>query len=647
MTVSVSSAPGAPLLSSGVVTKDQADIKFSVPSSSGSDITSYKFEWTTSSDFGASSEANARVYCSDASEILGSFRFIYGNVNLSQNEASIPIDVRSSVDEVTQALSLFRLLNEIEVSVVTNELSEIEWDLKFLHDAGPRGTLSLDTENLGCQSEAPRAGSSVTMTIEGSMPADYGTKEVFADELTCGSIHLAEFSDVQYVTLIAGSSAVTSGSYQLMLDGEATDCIPTDATATQMKDALEDLAYAGMVDVVAIAAPVDSHFPQEYKITFTGNYAYGDWPALQINLAHFGAGECDVFVGGADHRASILPLRDEAYCLDGAPKTVAIVIDSITPVGGTFAISFGGSLVDVGVEMSASDMKDILTGLIGTDDVQVTKHYHDDMGEGVAWAVTFPRTDNDDNDQIRVVDTFVTGRNAKVDVYPVLTVKTFSPEDDSSGNFRLIVDGEITAPLSHQASQKKVLQEMHRLNGIGKVNMLGPVVGENLSSLEFNALVDNSFIIDAQKAIAIVGDLTSTLAEGDPLILGTCELEIKNVVHEDFDDTQSAGLLYETLYAASPETANAKTLGYTILQIRSVGGALSFSTDCSQSDGAGESVNIGAILKGGDGVNHDMIFKSYTTNLDHIEVKPERIGEALHHAFSSNHHLGWPHRHSP
>ena len=172
------------------------------------------------------------------------------------------------------------------------------------------------------------------------------------------------------------------------------------------------------------------------------------------------------------------------------------------------------TLVGVSVGASASEMKAMLARLIHPD-VRVTRHDHDDMGEGVAWAVTYPR--RSPNMDLNIVDTFATGKNAQVNVHPILSIKTFSLENDSSGDFRIVIDGESTAPLSYRASQAKILLEMHRLSGIGKVNMLGPVTpgGDVLSSVQLNGLVDDSFTLDGHKSIALVGDFTSTFAPGD------------------------------------------------------------------------------------------------------------------------------------
>mmetsp|Transcript_19739 Transcript_19739/g.42930 ORF Transcript_19739/g.42930 Transcript_19739/m.42930 type:complete len:985 (+) Transcript_19739:2-2956(+) len=620
---SVSSPPGPPTLEAGIITKSSAEVKFTEPSTNGSEILSYKFEWTTSNTFGSLAQANAKVSCSDGSEVLGFYRLIYGLENLSRSERSVPIDVRSNDAEISVALNSFELLNEVEVSTETSETFELEWAITFLYDVGPIGSLTIDTENLRCQSEEPLVGSTVTMANIGSMPAGYGSREIFTDEALCGSVNLGEFSAVQYLTLVATSDAVTSGSYQLMLDGESSECIPFDASESQMKVAIEGFEGVEGVDIVLSAAPDEAQFPYDYKIMFQGNYAYGEWPALQVKPSHFGAAGCDSFVGGLGHTAAILPIRDESLCLDGADTTVAIVVDSLTPVGGTFSVSYGqDSSVEVSLDASTSDVKEVLSQLMGSN-VQVTRHDHDDMSEGIAWAVTYPGTSNK-HDQLRIVDTFVTGRNAKVNAYPILTIETYSRENDSSGDFRILLDGELTAPLSYQASQKKILQEMHRLNGIGKVNMLGPVDGQELSSLEVNALIADSFTAQGLKAIALVGDLTSTFAPADRLMIGTCELEIKSIYHEDYDETQSAGNIYESLYLSSPESANAKAVGYSIMQIKPSDGTLNFLTDCSQGDGVSETIRIGSVLNTDHGVDHSMILKSYTADIDAIEIIPER-----------------------
>jgi hypothetical protein len=119
--------------------------------------------------------------------------------------------------------------------------------------------------------------------------------------------------------------------------------------------------------------------------------------------------------------------------------------------------------------------------------VAVTKHEH---STGVTWAVSYLPSGDDGKCDLSVVDTNVTGKNARVDVNPIVILETFSAFNDSSGDFRIEIDGEMTSPISHQATQEKILQEMHQLDGIGLVEMLGP-------SVEGEAWPEHTMIVKA------------------------------------------------------------------------------------------------------------------------------------------------------
>jgi hypothetical protein len=165
--------------------------------------------------------------------------------------------------------------------------------------------------------------------------------------------------------------------------------------------------------------------------------------------------------------SSLSSIRDESNCINGADNTVAIVAKSLTTVGGTFDIHFGRqSAVGVAMDTSELEMHDILASLIDPT-VQVTKHTTDDS---VVWAVTYPGSLQDS--VLRVDDTMATGRNAVVNVLPIIFIKTYSPDNDASGQFRVLLDEESTGPLPVSDGHATVLQEMHSLNGIGKVSFL-------------------------------------------------------------------------------------------------------------------------------------------------------------------------------
>jgi hypothetical protein len=128
--------------------------------------------------------------------------------------------------------------------------------------------------------------------------------------------------------------------------------------------------------------------------------------------------------------------------------------------------------------------------------------------------------------------------------------------------------------------------------------MLGPLDTENLTPLHFEALIDDSFTVTGLKAIALTGDITTVIAPGDVLSVGSCDnLEIKSVDYE--------------------------LNGNSILTIKPTNPTLSFTTDCLQADGVAVPVTIGSVLLTGTGVDHTVIVKSHTADLDKIEIVPE------------------------
>ena len=479
-----SSPPESPNLASGIVTKSSAELIFTEPPSNGSSIVSYKFEWTSSS-FESLTTASARIACADGSDVLGSFKIIYGEENWDRSEKTVSIDVQSTPDEISLALSAMRSMNEVEVSAVTNSGSELEWALAFLYDIGLRSSLSIEPDSLRCQSEDETIlESHIAIDFQAQLPSDYGSSTVTASEV-CGGVRLIEYSSEQFLSLTADSGPVTSGSYRLMLDNQSTSCIPFDASENELKTAIQNLDYVEDIDVVSAS----SGDPHEYTIIFKGDYPFGsgDWPALSVNSVHFGKGDCAPFVGGTNHEVTILPIRYDEACVTGSLRTVAIVASSSTQIGGSFLISCGDrSSGKVNVGSSSTEVQSIISELIGSTEVIVTKHMPDT--NGVTWAISYLPS-SDDSCEISIDDTFVTGKNAKVNTYPVLVVQTSSAGNDSSGEFRIEIDGQSTSPLSHQATYEEVLQEMHKLESIGFVDMLGPVEGDSSVSGDYTMVV--------------------------------------------------------------------------------------------------------------------------------------------------------------
>ena len=165
-----SAPPGKPSISAGRVTKSRAELKFTVPQSNGSEITSYKFEWATSTSFDSLAQAQVRVACSDESDILGSFTLIYGSDVSSRSEETVSLRIGSSTDEIKEALDSLIFLREVEVASTIESASEFVWEITFLHDVGNTGLLSVDSSNLRCQSEAETIEATVSMFPSGNLP---------------------------------------------------------------------------------------------------------------------------------------------------------------------------------------------------------------------------------------------------------------------------------------------------------------------------------------------------------------------------------------------------------------------------------------------------------------------------------------------
>lgn len=79
---------------------------------------------------------------------------------------------------------------------------------------------------------------------------------------------LQEVDEVQVVDL---RGEVDGGTFQLIFDGETTAAeIPFDATATELKEALEELAAINSGDIIVNA------YAGRWVVQFTGQYAGGD-----------------------------------------------------------------------------------------------------------------------------------------------------------------------------------------------------------------------------------------------------------------------------------------------------------------------------------------------------------------------------------
>ena len=447
-------------------------------------------------------------------------------------------------------------------------------------------------------------------------------------------------SSAQYLQLFAefDTLPVSQGSFQLSLDHETSSCISYDATSAEIKSAIvENFSAVSDVDVIAQPATSTSQFPFEYMIVFHGEYAYGnEWPILTVSTINFGQNACNPFVGGKNHRALVLPLKEKTACSDGVNEVQVIVADAESTLGGSFDLSYSGKIVkSVPISATSTQMEEFIKSVDDLLPVEVTRVSHHDKSHGVAWAITFSR-EQGNVEALVIADRLTTGKNAKVNVYPLLNFSTYAKINDIFGEFRIYLGGEVTRPISFRATQGKILDELQRLKCVGKAAALGNRLGQ--TGLDLSVLVDNSLAYAGQNALSTIGDVTTSISTGDKLSLGTCNLVVRSLEYTAFDALSGAGYIYANRYASSDEEESARAQGYTMIQVQlEINPALSFSytSDCGVLEEVSSLVRVGSLtvsrmaLSGRVSIVSDISLVSSTKGSPYVEISDGVAGSIL------------------
>ena len=109
----VRTVPAAPEVTLASLSSSQIDVKFTTPSSEGSDIELYKIEWTSDSSFSGGSVRDSRtirVRNTQKNDILGFFKLAYGG------ESTTPLTVDSTASEVEAALEALTTIGDVIVT---------------------------------------------------------------------------------------------------------------------------------------------------------------------------------------------------------------------------------------------------------------------------------------------------------------------------------------------------------------------------------------------------------------------------------------------------------------------------------------------------------------------------------------------------
>lgn len=348
--------------------------------------------------------------------------------------------------ETTQDISWLRV---VDPAPLVPPAIWSEFDLKSVSQAG----------TLGYQSSAGTISNVAT---------NYGFLDLSADSTNCGNYVAGEPSNVQYLHLMGGDSTVTGGQYKLRIGGEETSCIEFDALSSDIEAKLSALDNIGDVYVL----PTQSYFPYfpyQHKIVFDGVYPQGDgsWPTLEIVESDFGQGACTAFapVATNPYSAEIHSNRWTGACAAGVSTSQTIVLEAESAVSGYFSLSYKGIKTQpaLPVDATAAEMAAALPDLQLPAAVSVSRSSHGMYG--YALMITFEKS-TEHIEKLVAHDDFVVGLNSPVNNYD--TVVFASSAEDAhwtgqvpmSGEFRIYVGSERTAPLSFDATNAKLLQEL-------------------------------------------------------------------------------------------------------------------------------------------------------------------------------------------
>jgi hypothetical protein len=200
-----------------------------------------------------------------------------------------------------------------------------------------------------------------------------------------------------------------------------------------------------------------------------------------------GPNEVQTITTSAEHRDEMQVVRTTAKDEDEIQviKTSALT-DPNNPnqLGGWFTIQyddteFGGSVETSGpIQWDAkamttspgatprTTMQEILQGMQNIESVSVTRTGPDSNG-GYEWTITFTGTQRNEGNipQLKLGYSALTGTGADV------TVQTLRHGNVLGGTFTLALDGQVCAPIAHDASAAEMQQKLEALPTIGLVSV--------------------------------------------------------------------------------------------------------------------------------------------------------------------------------
>jgi len=395
---------------------------------------------------------------SPANTIAGSFTVSNGHVS------SAPLPYNASSIQFGNALVGMdgRLQN---VSVSRNDQNALSgsfsWSVTFPVVVGDYILLDVDTDGLSGQGVS-----------------------AFVQEFQKGTN-----PDIQAISTFGGSQL--SGSFYLSYAGEQTSLLPFNATANQVRLALESLAAVGSLAVsrvgpkgrryipgwsFALPVPGALFFPEDiiqeftWSVTFLSNA--GDLALIE--------GCCD-----SSHRFSSDQTLFTAHTEDSRISVTKIQPGSSEQIGGFFTLQFGNgssSFISdpIAANSSALNLQEALHALLLNETIFVSDSLEDYNG-CKKWIITFqnwlnysfpPLTISVPSFELHNLTVFtLSGTQASLSV--VELTRWVSPKKSLplSGSFRLVYDGILSTSLPYNASAAQVSNALRSITSISDLTV--------------------------------------------------------------------------------------------------------------------------------------------------------------------------------
>ena len=325
------------------------------------------------------------------------------------------------------------------------------------------------------------------------------------------------------------------GSFRITLGTDTS--IPLQPWASASEVATSLMAMPSIQSPVTVDSSHDDHY-MEWLITFSDS-AGNDFNSLDVDISNLASSNpldnlsysvtteaegllsdsygsaylySDAITCGSIHLVDQEPplpptIRDETSCSGGIPRTFAIIAEAKSSFGGSFDVYYEGAFATVDLSAAEEDVEAIVRSLspaLNTATVE-ERPYQGSSTYGKVWIVHHPAMAQT-TEELVISDRWTKGSNARVDIYPVLSLRTTADQHDIVGDYRIHLDEEATATIAMDAVAGGIMDELHQLVGLGKVVSVssssttttpahGGPVDYNFAVMAHTADLDSFFVV--------------------------------------------------------------------------------------------------------------------------------------------------------